>query len=150
MLRNKRKGFASYNTNPNFIFDDDEEEEEEEKVEEAGECSNSLIPEDPCTSTKNWIERKAEEENERVGREDEENGKKIILIKWFDFFYFSERKFELYQAGYQKNHAEFQRNTQQREPNFVADDSISSTTTREDDELSQLNENETLLEGEIL
>uniref|UniRef100_A0A915P9Z1 Uncharacterized protein n=1 Tax=Meloidogyne floridensis TaxID=298350 RepID=A0A915P9Z1_9BILA len=53
-------------------------------------------------------------------------------------------------AGYQKNHAEFQRNTQQREPNFVADDSISSTTTREDDELSQLNENETLLEGEIL
>ncbi|CAK5075451.1 unnamed protein product [Meloidogyne enterolobii] len=129
MLRNKRKGFASYNTNPNFIFDD-EEEEEEEKVEEAGECSNSLIPEDPCTSTKNWIELKAEEEN---GSKAEENV----------------RKFELYQTGYQKNHVEFQRNTQQRQSNFVADDSISSTTTREDDELSQLNENETLLEGEI-
>ncbi|CAK5050540.1 unnamed protein product [Meloidogyne enterolobii] len=130
MLRNKRKGFASYNTNPNFIFDD-EEEEEEEKVEEAGECLNSLIPEDPCTSTKNWIELKAEEEN---GSKAEENV----------------RKFELYQTGYQKNHVEFQRNTQQRQSNFVADDSISSTTTREDDELSQLNENETLLEGEIL
>uniref|UniRef100_A0A914KWV6 Uncharacterized protein n=1 Tax=Meloidogyne incognita TaxID=6306 RepID=A0A914KWV6_MELIC len=127
MLRNKRKGFASYNTNPNFIFDDDDEEEEDEKVEEAGECSNSLIPEDPCTSTKNWIERKAEEENERVAREGEEN----------------ERKFELYQT-------EFQKNAHQRLLNFVADDSISSTTTREYDELSQLNENETLLEGEIL
>nr|CAD2130512.1 unnamed protein product [Meloidogyne enterolobii] len=126
MLRNKRKGFASYNTNPNFIFDDDDEEEEDEKVEEAGECSNSLIPEDPCTSTKNWIERKAEEENERVAREGEEN----------------ERKFELYQT-------EFQKNAHQRLLNFVADDSISSTTTREYDELSQLNENETLLEGEI-
>uniref|UniRef100_A0A915LDB0 RUN domain-containing protein n=1 Tax=Meloidogyne javanica TaxID=6303 RepID=A0A915LDB0_MELJA len=84
------------------------------------------LPEDPCTSTKNWIDRKAEEENERVAREGEEN----------------ERKFEL-------DHAEFQKNAQQRQLNFVADDSISSTTTREDDELSQLNENETLLEGEI-
>uniref|UniRef100_A0A1I8BJ45 RUN domain-containing protein n=1 Tax=Meloidogyne hapla TaxID=6305 RepID=A0A1I8BJ45_MELHA len=135
MLRNKRKGFASYNSNPNFIFDDDEEE----KVEETEECSNSLIPDDPCTSN-NWIEMKEENKEEEELKNKKQINSNIPNI-YLDGFN-KKRDSKLIEIAFLNSLA-----LQENKRNGI--DDSNSTTTREDDELSQLGENETLLEGEI-
>jgi hypothetical protein len=153
MLRNKRKGFASYNSNPNFIFDDDEEEKVNEiNIKE----NNLLIPNDPCTSNLNinwYIEEKEEDEKEEKeeikvlinkNKQEEEKIKNIIPENLF-----KKRDSKLRELAFINSLAAQQEILNKKEENNYCNNSI-TTTTHEDDELSQICENETLLEGEIL
>lgn len=139
MLRTKRKGLA--NSSAQFFFDEEDESMGNEggggiNDPQSSDSVRSLIPEDPCTSS-GFSRQQENETNELDKYLITENSQKLINnVKSAEL-----SKEQLNKFGRPASTASLSNNSELLGK---------GSSSREDDELSVMGENEVLIEGEIL